>query len=54
VPVIEKSPPKQSTKGTTKKGKQPEPAPKHVEVANEVLSDPLAEKLRQQRYTFVF
>ncbi|KAJ4788347.1 Eukaryotic translation initiation factor 3 subunit J [Rhynchospora pubera] len=48
-PVVEKSAPKPSTKGTTKKGKQPELAAKNVEVSNEVLSDPVAEKLRQQR-----
>ncbi|XP_078178158.1 uncharacterized protein LOC144572446 isoform X2 [Carex rostrata] len=48
-PVVEKSVTKPSTKGTTKKGKQPEPVVKHAEAADEVLSDPVAEKLRQQR-----
>lgn len=48
-PVVETSAAKPSTKGTNKKGKQPESTSKHAEVASEVLSDPLAEKLRQQR-----
>lgn len=50
--MVEKSVPKPSTKGTTKKGKQPEPVVQHAEAADEVLSDPVAEKLRQQRYNF--
>lgn len=52
--MIEKPAPKPSTKGASKKGKQPEPVSKNVEVADEVLSDPLAEKLRQQRYNSFF
>ncbi|KAJ3693966.1 hypothetical protein LUZ60_009446 [Juncus effusus] len=46
-PVVEKQAAKASSKGAAKKGKQAESKP--VEVSDDVLSDPVAEKLRQQR-----
>lgn len=46
-PLLEKTEPKPARKGAGKKGKVLEE--KKTEVADEVLADPAAEKLRQQR-----
>lgn len=45
--VVETAAPKPGRQGTGKKEKVPEA--KTSEIASEVLADPLAEKLRQQR-----
>ena len=52
-PKEEKPVAKAASKAAGKKTKQPEAA-KATQVADQVLADPVAEKLRQQRYLTIF